>query len=71
MRGQRQFTRAAADRIRWLLDRARAASRADQKIRRQEIRDLGLYISDFSRRATGIRRRDFDELVRTGQVEVV
>ena len=41
MKDQRRFTSAAADRIRWLLDRTRAASRADQKVLRQEIRDLG------------------------------
>jgi hypothetical protein len=71
MKGQCHFTRAVAVKIRWLLDRTRAASRADQKVLRQEIRDLGFYISDFSRPATGFRRRDFEDLVRTGQIEVI
>ena len=70
MKGQRHFTRAAADQIRWLLDRTRAASRADQKVLRQAIRDLGFYISDFTRPSTGFCRCDFEDLVRTGQVEV-
>ena len=71
MKGQRHFTRAVADKIRWLLDRTRAASRADKKVLRQEIRDLRFYISDFSRPATGFRRRDFEDLVRTGQIGVI
>ena len=54
MKGQRRFTSAAADKIRWLLERICAASRADQKVLRHEIRDLGFYISDFSRPANRI-----------------
>jgi hypothetical protein len=71
MKGQRRFTSTAADKIRCLLVRTRTASRADQKVLRQEIRDRGFYISDFSRPATGFRRGDFDDLVRTGQIVVV
>jgi hypothetical protein len=70
MKGSLVFTRSAAARIRMLLAQTRAADRARQKGLRQDIRDLGFYISDFSRPASGFTPEDFDELVRTKQITV-
>lgn len=71
MKGQRQFTRATADQIRSLLARTRASARPEQKVLRQKVRDLGFYISDFERPATGFGSADFDELIRTRRIEIL
>jgi hypothetical protein len=71
MKGSRVFSRSTADRIRSLLARTRAAEPPQQKALRQDIRDLRFYISDFHRPATGLAPEDFDELVRTKQIEIV
>jgi hypothetical protein len=71
MKGQRRFSQAAADQIRVLLGRTRSAQRAEQKVLRQRIRDLGFYISAFERPATGFGPDDFDELIRSNAIEIV
>lgn len=70
MKGTDSFSQASADRIRLLLNRTRSSPREDQKRLRQEIRDLGFYISDWSRPRDGFRPEDFDNLVRSGRVRV-
>lgn len=70
MKGSRTFTKKAADEIVVLLGRTRAASRADQKVLRQRIRDQGFYISDFDRPAVGFGPDDFRELVRQGTIRI-
>jgi hypothetical protein len=70
MKGSRTFTRQAAKEIVVLLGRTRAASRADQKVLRQQIRDRGFYISDFNRPASGFGPDDFQDLVRAGVIRI-
>lgn len=62
MRGSDTFSRSTADRIRLLLHRTRSSPREDQKRLREQIRDLGFYISDWSRPAEGFGPSDFDAL---------
>jgi len=71
VKGNRRFTRATADQIRVLLSRTRNAPRAQQKALRQQIRDLGFYISDFDRPAAGFGPNEFNELIRSGVIELV
>jgi hypothetical protein len=71
VKGSRRFNRSTADQIRVLLSRVRNADRNQQKALRQQVRDLGFYISDFGRPVTGFRTEDFDELVRTGLIEIL
>ena len=70
MKGSRTFTKQAAEEIVVLLGRTRAASRADQKVLRQRIRDRGFYISDFDRPTNGFGPDDFRELVRLGTIQI-
>lgn len=71
MQGQRRFRQSTADQIRVLLSRTRSSPRPQQKVYRQAIRDLGFYISDFGRPARGFGPEDFEQLIRSGQIEVV
>jgi len=71
MKGQSRFSRTTADQIRSLLAQTRAAQRSEQKVLRQEIRELGFFISDFNRPATGFGPDDFEELIRSGRIQVV
>ncbi len=70
-KGQREFSKATADRIRVLLGQTRNSDRPQQIALRGKIRDLGFYISDFNRPAEGFGPEDFDELVRGGQIRVI
>lgn len=70
MKGKTRFSAATAERIRILLGRVRSSPRPAQKVLRQQIRDLGFYISDFRRPASGFTREDFDALVQNGGIEV-
>lgn len=70
MKGSRTFTEKAAEEIVVLLGRTRAASRADQKVLRQRIRNLDFFISDFDRPALGFGSEDFRELVRRGLIQI-
>lgn len=71
MRTSRTFTKETAAEIVELLSRTRAADRDQQKILRQQIRDRGFYISDFSRAASGFEPEDFHDLVRRGVIRIM
>ena len=71
MKGSREFTKETAQHIEVLLSRTRASGRADQKVLRQRIRDLGFFISDFSRPPSGFGPEDFRALVRSGTIKVI
>jgi hypothetical protein len=71
VKGSRTFTRQAADEIIVLLRRTRAASRTDQKVLRQRIRDRGFYISDFNRPQDGFGPDEFEDLVRRGEIRII
>jgi hypothetical protein len=70
VKGRTEFTEATADRIRVLLSQTRNAIRPQQKALRQQIRDLGFYITDWERPGTGFTVDDFDGLVRSGRVRI-
>jgi len=70
MKGSRVFAREAADRILVLLSQTRRAERSRQKVLRQQVRDLGFYISDWSRPAAGFRPEDFEDLVTRGLITI-
>lgn len=71
MQSSRRFTRAAAQQIRVLLADTRRAERSRQKALRQQIRDLGFFISDFSHSADGFTPEDFDDLVSAGTIDII
>jgi hypothetical protein len=70
MKGSRKFTQKTANEISVLLGRTRAAKPAQQKALRQQIRDLGFFISDFDRPATGFGPEDFHDLVQRGLLQI-
>jgi hypothetical protein len=70
MKGSRRFSKESAAEIRRLLGAVRRAEPPQQKGLRQRIRDLGFFISDFNRPASGFTPGDFDDLVAAGQIEV-
>ena len=53
-----------------LLKHTRAAKPEQQKALRQQIRDLGFYISDFDRPAAGFGPDDFRDLEREGKIRI-
>jgi hypothetical protein len=71
MKGSRRFTPEAGQEIRRLLVQTRQAEPARQKGLRQQIRDRGFFISDFTRPTSGFRREDFDALVASGAIEII
>jgi hypothetical protein len=69
MKGRERFSAKEATEIRRLLRLVRQAdSGAPQKMLRDKLRAIGFYISDFG--GTAFTASDFDELIRTGRVEV-
>lgn len=70
MKGRRRFTRDEAAAIRRLLRQKVVAGRDVQKRLRNEIREIGFYISDWSSESAGFTATDFDALVSSGQIEV-
>ncbi|CAN5581024.1 hypothetical protein BH23CHL7_BH23CHL7_15960 [soil metagenome] len=70
MRTSPVFSPATADKVRSLLTPVRNSPRRRQKALRQRLRDLGFYISDFARPATGFTVHDFDDLVRSGVITI-
>ena len=63
MKGKKEFTRYDADKIRHLLQKKCKATREEQKVFRNNIRDLRFYISDFKRKRSGFTPKDFDDLI--------
>jgi hypothetical protein len=70
VKGRTEFTGATADRIRVLLSQTRNAPRPQQKALRQQIRDMGFYISDWERPGTAFTVDDFDDMVLRGQIKI-
>ena len=71
MRTSREIRPEAAARIRGFLGEVRRSPHDQQKRLRQQIRDLGFYISDFSRPDSGFTPADFDALVAQGTIRIV
>ncbi len=69
-RGPRVFSRAVADQIRVLLSQTHTAPEASRRLCGRAC-DLGFYISDHYRPATGFTPGDFDDLVRRGEISIV
>jgi hypothetical protein len=71
MKGRHRFSHEEAEQIRALLRLTRrAAPGPDQKTLRDGLREIGFYISDWRRRATGFTAADFDEIVREGAIVI-
>ena len=70
MRSERFFTRVDANQIRDLLVKKIGKDKSIQKKRRDKIRSLGFYISDFARKRDGFTREDFDALVKNGVISI-
>jgi len=69
-KGRSTFTSAELAKIRSLLAEKQRAGRSRQKSLRQQIRDLGFYISDFAANRNGFGPNDLDRLVKTGRIRV-
>jgi hypothetical protein len=70
MKRRSRFTESDAAEIRQLLNLKCRAERPNQKRLRDGLRDLGFYISDWHRSASGFTPADFDELVRSGDITI-
>ena len=69
-KGHSTFTSAELTKIRKLLAEKQRAGRGRQKSLRQQIRNLGFYISDFAANSNGFGPKDLDRLVKTGRIRV-
>ena len=63
MKGKKEFTRSDADAIRYLLIKKCKATREEQKVIRNKIRDFGFYINDFKRKRSGFMPEDLDNII--------
>src|SRR4051794_33457149 len=71
MKGKDHFTRSEADEIRRLLKLVRRAEPGSaQKALRGRLRARGFYISDFAGGAAGFTASEFDDLVRSGRIQI-
>lgn len=68
MKGKTHFTKTEVDRIRELLRAKSHASRAEQKVLRQKIRDTGFFISDFGSSCFSVI--EFENLIKTGSIKI-
>jgi hypothetical protein len=70
MKGRSTFTGDEAARIRKLLSAKIRSKRDQQKRIRDEIREMGFFISDFTSSTRGFAPDHFDVLVKNGRVSV-
>jgi hypothetical protein len=70
MKGRMKFTRTEAEKIREILAELRHASRADRARSWGELREIGLYISDYRRGADAFTPGNFDRFVEIGEIEI-
>jgi hypothetical protein len=68
--GRRTFSEHEAATIRALLREKERGDRSEQKRARHRLRQLGFYISDFHRLNSGFRTSDFEDLVRSGTIQI-
>ncbi len=71
MKGKYQFTLRQANKIKILLNQKNSAHSSKQKQFRDDIRDIGFYISDFRTTARGFNSEDFENLIKTGQIKII
>jgi hypothetical protein len=71
MKGRSSFTQSEINSLRSLINRKETASREYQKHLRQQMRDIGFYISDFQKDPSGFTESDFDDLIASGAITVV
>jgi hypothetical protein len=70
MQGKRLFNKTEERRIRELISKKVNADRSEQKRLRQELRDIGFYISDFTKSSKGFTLKDFELLKHSGQINI-
>lgn len=70
MQGRNCFTESEINHIRALLREKSSASRSAQKGIRNQIRDIGFYITDFDTSSKGFTVAAFDGLIRRGQIKI-
>jgi hypothetical protein len=71
MKGRDRFTPSEADEIRRVLRLVRKAEPGTaQKVLRDWLRAIGFYISDFAGGPSGFTASEFDDLVRSGRIEI-
>ncbi|GMG94617.1 hypothetical protein ACUXAV_006134 [Cupriavidus metallidurans] len=72
MKGKSVFSPAEAELVRELLHKVRRADRDEQKKLRNRLRkDVGFYISDFTRSNAGFTEAYFNSLVERGTIKIV
>jgi hypothetical protein len=71
MKGRDRFTPSEADEIRRVLGLVRKAEPGTaQKLLRDQLRAIGFYNSDFAGGPSGFTGSQFDDLVRSGRIEI-
>ncbi len=70
MKRKRKFTKDEANKIRQLIKRKVVASNNEQKVIRNEIREIGFHYSDFSSKK-GYTVEDFEELIASGLIKII
>lgn len=70
MKGRSEFTRDEIDELYRLVRRKHGASVSKQKQIRAQMRDVGLYVTDFGYQGHGFRDTDLDRLIQKGAVRV-
>lgn len=70
MKGKRNFSKSEELKIRKLISDKVNAKRDEQKQLRQQMRDMGFFISDFTKSTKGFTLKDFEYLKRSGQINI-
>ncbi len=71
MKGKQRFTKQEAEQIRALIREKNRATPSRQKEIRNKIRNIGFYYTDFSPQVEGYTVAGFDELIKSGQIEII
>lgn len=70
MKGKRTFTKHEEKQLLKLIAEKVITERSQQKHIRQQMRDIGFYISDFTSSKQGFNLDDFKTLKKTGQIKI-
>lgn len=69
MKGKKQFLKSEIEQIRILIGEKCLSNSATQKKIRQQIRNLGFYYSDYSKKRNGYTVDFFNSLIEAGVIK--
>ncbi len=69
MKGKSIFTKNEINKLRRLIQDKINSTRDEQKLIRQEMRNIGFYISDFN--ITNLQPEDFEELIEIKRIIII